>query len=62
MNIHDPKTRLYFYRLALTLVVLAQWLRLIPGDAYEVIANVVSAVFGISAPMLAIPNTPKQDV
>jgi hypothetical protein len=58
MILTDSQRR-YFYRVALSLVVAAQFFRLLPDDSFDVIANVVSAVFGITAPALALPNVPK---
>ena len=55
----SPETRRYFYRIALSLVVLAQFFRLIPGDSVDVIVNVITAVFGITTPVLADYNVPK---
>jgi hypothetical protein len=61
MNIADPKVRSYFYKVALTLVVAAQFFRLIPDDSVQVIVNVLTAAFAISTPTLAIPNTPSSN-
>lgn len=53
--------RRYFYKVALSLVLAAQFFRLLPDDSFDVIANVISAVFAVSTPALAIPNTPKRN-
>ena len=58
MNITDPATRRYLYGVAVALILLAQGLRLVPGEHVELIVNVVTAVLGIASPVLAIPNTP----
>ena len=61
MKTPSPELRRYFYRVALSLVILAQFLRLIPEDSLQVIINVLTAVFAISTPALALPNVPDAD-
>jgi len=58
MNIKDPQTRRYIYGVVLALIPLAQLARLIPADAVPLIVNVVTAVLGVGAAGLALPNTP----
>ena len=58
MNIKDPATRRYLYKVSIAVILLLQVMRLIPGDYVASIVNVATAVFGIGAPALAIPNTP----
>lgn len=59
MKIADPKVRSYLYKVSLSLVIVAQFFRLIPDDSVQVFVNVLTAVFAISSPTLAIPNVPK---
>jgi hypothetical protein len=58
MNIKDPATRRYVYGVVLALIPLAQVFRLIPEDSVPLIINVVTAVLGMGAAGLALPNTP----
>jgi hypothetical protein len=58
MNIKDPATRRYVYGVVLALIPLAQLFRLIPEDSVPLIINVVTAVLGMGAAGLALPNTP----
>jgi hypothetical protein len=58
VNIHDPATRRYVYGVVLALIPLAQLFRLIPEDSVPLIINVVTAVLGMGAAGLALPNTP----
>lgn len=57
MNIRDPKTRAYIYGIVLAAIPLLQFFRLVPGDAIPLIVNVVTAVLGVGAAGLALPNT-----
>lgn len=59
MNIRNPETRKYLYKVCIAVILLLQVMRLIPGDYVASIVNVATAVFGIGAPALAIPNTPE---
>jgi len=56
--IKDPKVRLYIYRVVLAGILLLQAFRLIPGDNMTETINFLTALLGITAPVLAIPNTP----
>lgn len=58
VGITSPAARRYLYGLAIALILAAQAFRLIPGDTVDTIVNVVTAVLGLGAPALAIPNTP----
>ena len=58
MNIKDPATRRYLYKVCIAVILLLQVMRLIPGDYVTPIINVATAVLGLGAPALAIPNTP----
>lgn len=58
MNIRDPKVRAYIYSIVLAAIPLLQFFRLVPGDAVPLIVNVVTAVLGVGAAGLALPNTP----
>jgi hypothetical protein len=58
MNIKDPKVRAYIYGIVLAAIPLLQFFRLVPGDAVPLIVNVVTAVLGVGAAGLALPNTP----
>ena len=58
MNIKDPATRKYIYGVVLALIPVAQLFRLIPEDSVPLIINVVTAVLGMGAAGLALPNTP----
>ena len=58
MNIRDPKTRAYIYGVVIAAIPLLQFFRLVPGDAVPLIVNVVTAVLGVGAASLALPNTP----
>ena len=58
MNIQDPAVRRYVYGVVLALIPLAQLFRLIPEDSVPLIINVVTAVLGMGAAGLALPNTP----
>lgn len=57
MNIRDPKVRAYIYGIVLAAIPLLQFFRLVPGDAIPLIVNVVTAVLGVGAAGLALPNT-----
>ena len=61
MNIKNPETRKYLYKVAIAVILLLQVMRLIPGEYVASIVNVATAVFGIGAPALAIPNTPERE-
>ena len=50
--------RRYVYGVVLALIPLAQLFRLIPEDSVPLIINVVTAVLGMGAAGLALPNTP----
>ena len=58
MNIRDPKVRAYIYGVVIAAIPLLQFFRLIPGDAIPLVVNVVTAVLGVGAASLALPNTP----
>jgi len=58
VNIQDPVVRRYVYGVVLALIPLAQLFRLIPEDSVPLIINVVTAVLGMGAAGLALPNTP----
>ena len=58
MNIQDPAVRRYVYGVVLALIPVAQLFRLIPEDSVPLIINVVTAVLGMGAAGLALPNTP----
>ncbi|WP_426989682.1 hypothetical protein [Pseudarthrobacter sp. Y6] len=58
MNIRDPKVRAYIYGIVLAAIPLLQFFRLVPGEAVPLIVNVVTAVLGVGAAGLALPNTP----
>ena len=58
MNIRDPKVRAYIYGIVLAAIPLLQFFRLVPGDAVPLIVNIVTAVLGVGAAGLALPNTP----
>jgi len=58
VNIQDPAVRRYVYGVVLALIPLAQLFRLIPEDSVPLIINVVTAVLGMGAAGLALPNTP----
>lgn len=58
MSIRDPKVRAYIYGIVLAAIPLLQFFRLVPGDAIPLIVNVVTAVLGVGAAGLALPNTP----
>ena len=58
MNLTDPHVRRYIYGIVLALIPLAQFFRLLPGDAAPLVVNVATAVLGIGAAGLALPNTP----
>lgn len=58
MNIKDPKVRAYIYGIVLAAIPLLQFFRLVPGEAVPLIVNVVTAVLGVGAAGLALPNTP----
>ena len=58
MNIQDPAVRRYIYGIVLAVIPLLQFLRLIPGEAVPMIVNIVTAVLGVGAAGLALPNTP----
>lgn len=58
MNIRDPKVRAYIYGIVLAAIPLLQFFRLVPGDAIPLVVNVVTAVLGVGAAGLALPNTP----
>jgi hypothetical protein len=58
VNIQDPATRRYIYGIVLALIPVAQLFRLIPEDSVPLIINVVTAVLGMGAAGLALPNTP----
>ena len=58
MSIRDPKTRAYIYGIVLAAIPLLQFFRLVPGEAIPLIVNVVTAVLGVGAAGLALPNTP----
>lgn len=58
MNIKDPKVRAYIYGIILAAIPLLQFFRLVPGEAVPLIVNVVTAVLGVGAAGLALPNTP----
>ena len=58
MNIRDPKVRAYIYGVVLATIPLLQFLRLVPGEAVPLIVNIVTAVLGVGAAGLALPNTP----
>jgi len=58
VNIKDPATRKYIYGVVLALIPVAQLFRLIPEDSVPLIINVVTAVLGMGAAGLALPNTP----
>lgn len=60
MNIRDPKVRAYIYGIVLAAIPLLQFFRLVPGEAVPLIVNVVTAVLGVGAAGLALPNTPSQ--
>jgi hypothetical protein len=53
----DPKVRRYIYGVVLAVIPLAQFLRLIPGEAVPLVVNIATAVFGVGAAGLALPNT-----
>ena len=58
MNIQDPAVRRYVYGVVLALIPVAQLFRLIPEESVPLIINVVTAVLGMGAAGLALPNTP----
>ena len=58
MNIQDPAVRKYIYGIVLALIPVAQLFRLIPDESVPLIINVVTAVLGMGAAGLALPNTP----
>lgn len=58
MNIRDPKVRAYIYGVVIAAIPLLQFFRLIPGEAIPLVVNVVTAVLGVGAASLALPNTP----
>ena len=58
MNIRDPKVRAYIYGIVLAAIPLLQFFRLVPGEAIPLVVNVVTAVLGVGAAGLALPNTP----
>ena len=58
MNIKDPAVRRYVYGVVLALIPVAQLFRLIPEESVPLIINVVTAVLGMGAAGLALPNTP----
>lgn len=58
MNIQDPAVRKYIYGVVLALIPVAQLFRLIPDESVPLIINVVTAVLGMGAAGLALPNTP----
>ena len=58
MNIQDPAIRKYIYGIVLALIPVAQLFRLIPDESVPLIINVVTAVLGMGAAGLALPNTP----
>jgi len=58
VNIQDPAVRRYVYGVVLALIPVAQLFRLIPEDSVPLIINVVTAVLGMGAAGLALPNTP----
>jgi len=58
VNIQDPAVRRYVYGVVLAVILVAQLFRLIPEDAVPLIINVVTAVLGMGAAGLALPNTP----
>lgn len=57
MNIKDPKVRAYIYGVVLAAIPLLQFFRLVPGEAVPLIVNIVTAVLGVGAAGLALPNT-----
>lgn len=58
MNIQDPRVRAYIYTVVIAAIPLLQFFRLVPGEAVPLIVNVVTAVLGVGAAGLALPNTP----
>jgi len=58
VNIQDPAVRRYVYGVVLALIPVAQLFRLIPEESAPLIINVVTAVLGMGAAGLALPNTP----
>jgi len=58
VNIKDPAVRRYVYGVVLALIPVAQLFRLIPEESVPLIINVVTAVLGMGAAGLALPNTP----
>jgi len=58
VNIQDPAVRKYIYGIVLALIPVAQLFRLIPDESVPLIINVVTAVLGMGAAGLALPNTP----
>jgi len=58
VNIQDPAVRRYVYGVVLALIPVAQLFRLIPEESVPLIINVVTAVLGMGAAGLALPNTP----
>ena len=50
--------RRYVYGVVLALIPVAQLFRLIPEESVPLIINVVTAVLGMGAAGLALPNTP----
>lgn len=56
--IQDPKVRAYIYGIVIAAIPLLQFFRLVPGEAVPLIVNVVTAVLGVGAAGLALPNTP----
>jgi hypothetical protein len=58
MNIQEPAVRRNIYGVVLAVIPLAQFFRLIPGEAVPLIINIVTAVLGVGAAGLALPNTP----
>jgi len=58
VNIQDPAVRRYIYGVVLALIPVAQLFRLIPDESVPLIINVVTAVLGMGAAGLALPNTP----
>jgi len=61
LNIRNPETRKYLYKVCIAVILLLQVMRLVPGEYVPAIVNVATAVFGIGAPALAIPNTPERE-
>jgi hypothetical protein len=58
LNIKDPATRRYIYRVILAAIPLLLLFGIIQGDAVTPIANAAAALLGLGAAGLALPNTP----